>query len=97
MGIGVGAVGVAIIFENFGIKFLSAIGDTKTARWWDRYYNKGCTTGSTVGKLIKAMDSGTYIVHFKGHVFCVKDKNIIDKHPVNSNKYCTAIWKYEVN
>jgi hypothetical protein len=91
---GINARGVASIFANFGIEFVAAVGGTKTARWWDRYYQGKKTTGSTVGKMLECLDSGTYIVHFKGHVFCVKNKQIIDTYRINKNRYCTAVWKY---
>lgn len=87
---------VLTLFKEFGLTFLGSVGTTKQALFFKKYTEDAAELpGATVEKALKIYSQGTYIFCVTGHVFCVKDANIIDiGGSTNKNLRVVAVWKF---
>jgi hypothetical protein len=94
IGEGLKAKDVLAMFNCFGFEFLGSVGTTKSALFFKKF-SQGSPElqGMTVEKFLKLYPKGIFAATIQGHVFCVKDAEIIDTGGINKNLRVTAIWK----
>jgi hypothetical protein len=94
IGRGLKSQDVLMMFHLFGFGFLGSVGTTKAALFFKKH-SQGFPElqGMTVEKFLKLYPKGTFAATISGHVFCVKDAEIIDICNINKSLRVTAIWK----
>jgi len=86
---------VATAYKAAGGRCVAVYGKTRTASIWRSLYSKApLQKGITVGRLLRQLTKGKYVIVVREHAFAVVDGTVYDGGTVQASKYVCCVFSF---
>jgi len=86
---------VATAYKAAGGHCVAVYGKTRSARTWRSLYSKSpLQKGITVGRLLRQLTKGKYVIVVREHAFAVVDGTVYDGGAVQASKYVCCVFSF---